>query len=289
MTRAMWTSTIQLRIDVARAPLRGRRAQAGHQPSFVEPRALSEPGGLTHRPVEAIRAESRQTCQARLDVVEPAREIFERQRRHRLREAGEHRRLAAFDVDFDEGRHAESRDQSIERRHLNVDTAIPAHAGEVRVARSRVAPLERQRRHRGCAFADRQRGLPGRIADRRLDDLDARRAGEQRPQHGGEIRLRLDRDDAATERGQRADAIPDVGADVEDEIARCDELCIQATQTPLTQRNRVIDRERTQEADGPVEPTHRPARGSQAARSSWQTITREEPLSTCASRRASQS
>jgi hypothetical protein len=45
-------------------------------------------------------------------------------------------------------------------------------------------------------------------------------------------------------------------ADVEDEIAGADELGIQASKTELSQRDRVIDHERTCETNGAVEATH---------------------------------
>jgi hypothetical protein len=47
-----------------------------------------------------------------------------------------------------------------------------------------------------------------------------------------------------------------VGTDVEDQIARFDELAVEASQTALTQRNNVIDGERSREPDGTVKAAH---------------------------------
>src|SRR5262245_20250192 len=60
----------------------------------------------------------------------------------------------------------------------------------------------------------------------RLDDDRAVAAIEQ-AQGFDQRRLRLDRDDARAEAAERRDAVTDMGADVEDEIARPDETAIQ--------------------------------------------------------------
>ena len=51
--------------------------------------------------------------------------------------------------------------------------------------------------------------------------------------------------------------IAGVRPDVEDQIAGAYELPVETLQPPLTQRDRVIDRQRAKKADGAVDPAHR--------------------------------
>ena len=75
-------------------------------------------------------------------------------------------------------------------------------------------------------------------------------------QHAREVGLRLERDHAAAERGERAGAVADVRADVEHEVARLRELAVEPLHAPLAPRNRVIDEQRSGDAEGAVGPAH---------------------------------
>ena len=148
-------------------------------------------------------------------------------------------------------------DQRVERRDLDLRRAVPANVCEIWFTGSAVPPPVSQARHGGETFADRQRSAPRRPARTRLDDADIRSLPEQDPEQPGEIGLRLEGDDAAAERREGANVIPRVSADIEDQIAGPYELRIQIFQTPLSQGDRVIDRQRSKEADSAVDPAHR--------------------------------
>src|SRR5437667_2239830 len=173
-----------------------------------------------------------------------------------MRESGEDGRLAAFDVNLDERWNAEPGNQQIEGCGLDLEAAVPAHAGEIGLARARVAPRGGERRHCRRAFTDRQRRTAWRVTHGCLDDLDSRRAAEEHAQQLREVGLRLERHDTTAERRERARAIAGMRADIEDEVAGSDQLSVQATQAELPQRDRVVDRERACEADGAVKAAH---------------------------------
>ena len=85
----------------------------------------------------------------------------------------------------------------------------------------------RDRRHRRIVGID-QHARPARLApDRHRFDRDGFAAAVEQPErldHGG---LRLDRDDARAQPAERGDAIADMGADVEHQIAGPDEAAIE--------------------------------------------------------------
>ena len=189
-------------------------------------------------------------------MIERTRQVLERQRRDGLREAGQHGRLAALDIDLDERGHAEPHDEQVERCRLDLDLAIPLDAGEIGISGTGPSPPLGQRRDRGRAIADREYRAPRCPSDRRFDNRDVGRAAEERTQQTREIRLRLDSHNTAAERRETFRAIPGVCADIEHEIAPRDEAGIEAPHASLAQRDRVVDRQRSRKAESTVEATH---------------------------------
>ena len=67
---------------------------------------------------------------------------------------------------------------------------------------------------------------------RRRDERDRRIAAVDEAQDPGRARLRLERDDAGAEAPEGRDAVADMGADVEGEIAGLQEARIERTPSP---------------------------------------------------------
>ena len=148
---------------------------------------------------------------------------FERQRRNRLRQPGERLGLEALDVDLDEGRRAVPRDQRVERGHRDPDALAPDLALPAGRALRRLHEIARGGRDRGIVDVDREFDLARRGADRDRLDGDARVAPVDQPQRLHQRRLRLAGDDTASEPAERRDAVADMRADVEHQIARLHE------------------------------------------------------------------
>jgi hypothetical protein len=108
----------------------------------------------------------------------------------------------------------------------------------------------------GRALADRQPLLAAGTGHSGLHDLDPRVATEQQPQHAREVGLRLERDHAAAERRQRASAVAHVRPDVEHQRAGRRELAVETLHAALTPRNRVVNQQRSRQADDAVRPAH---------------------------------
>ena len=208
------------------------------------------------RPVVAVRAERAELREARLHAVERPRQVLERQARERPGQAGQDVGLRALDVDLDEGGFAEPRDQPIERGGLDRHRGVPADAGEPWVARPFLAPGVGRRGEGRMLFVDRERRRPAGGPGRGLDDGNPACAAKDRPQQPCAVRLRLERDDPAFECMERPRPVADVGAEVEHEVARRDELPVQAAEPALPPRNRVINGQRSGQAEGAAEAAH---------------------------------
>ena len=85
---------------------------------------------------------------------------------------------------------------------------------------------------------------PVALARGRFEHLHSRRACEQQAQQPREIRLRLERHDAAAECRKCPRSIARMCAEVEHEVARRDELTVELAQPPLAERDAVIDGDR---------------------------------------------
>ena len=98
---------------------------------------------------------------------------------------------------------------------------------------------------------------PSRSLAADCEHLHARRAREQQAQQPREIRLRLERHDAAAERRERARSIARMRADVEDEIARRRRIGRRARASRRCRSGmHVVDRERAQRARAAIEAAH---------------------------------
>src|SRR5262249_9530349 len=96
----------------------------------------------------------------------------------------------------------------------------------------------------------------GRTERNRLD-RNGMVAAIEPPQHGHQLRLRLNRDDACPESPERADAIAYMRAEVEDEIAGIDELPVQTIHCGAPFAIAVIDAQRPHDpANGPPKFGH---------------------------------
>jgi hypothetical protein len=77
------------------------------------------------------------------------------------------------------------------------------------------------------------------------DDMDFRIPAVQQSQNADQRGLRLDRDDVRAEPTPRADAVADVGAEIEAEVARPDQPRVERVHDREAPRPAVVDRERT--------------------------------------------
>ena len=168
---------------------------------------------------------------------------LERQGCDRPRETGQGLRLETLDVDLDEAWRAMTRDERIERgdRRANAPgPGLPRPAGGAVGRRN-----ERLRRGRHCRVVDVELELDHARAAADRDRLDRNRAiaAVDKLQRRDQRRLRLDRDHPCTEPAKGGDAVADMGADVEHQIARPHELAIEAVHRGAALAVAVIDPE----------------------------------------------
>jgi len=185
------------------------------------------------------------------------REVLERKRGQRLREAAQHRELEPLDVDLHEVRPAVARDQRVQRRHRHAHAAAPAHAAEGRRGAHALRPVCRQRGDRGVARADEQLGLALGLADRHRQHRHGGVLGEEPVQHAQAVGLRFDRHDPRAQPPPDKRAVAHVRADVEGEPARRHERPVKRLQTRAPPGDAVIDPHRAEQADRPVQAVHR--------------------------------
>ena len=88
------------------------------------------------------------------------------------------------------------------------------HVGKDSLCRARGTPLLCKGRHRGCAVADRQRGVSNAVGDCGLYDLDRCGSREERSEQACEVGLGLQRHNVASEGGECPRAVARVRPDV---------------------------------------------------------------------------
>ncbi len=189
----------------------------------MSPDLLLADGGIEPRIAQRGAAFQASKCQLALDRGE-----FKGKRGNRMRQSGERFRLEPLDVDLDEGRHAVARDQCGERGHRHRDAVDPLLALPTRRAASGADESVGCGAHRRVVEVEFQHQLALVASDR--DRLDHHRsiAAVEQLQGLDEQRLGFDGDDAGAEPPERGDAVADVRADVEHQIAGLDESCIEA-------------------------------------------------------------
>src|SRR5580704_17138080 len=197
---------------------------------------------------ERLISDRRAAIDAGAGDVALDRRKFERQRLDRGGEAGERLGLVALDIDLDETRDAVARDQRVERRHRHLDARRPMLAFPAgRAARRRDEGLRGGRDGRiGEIKLEGDRALPS--PDRARNDRHRVVAAVDEAQRSRQGRLRLDRDDPRAESAERSDAVADMAADIEHEIAACDEAPVMAIERRAPRTIAIIDAQRPQHA-----------------------------------------
>lgn len=148
-------------------------------------------------------------------------------------------RLVPLEVDLHERRLTVLRDQLVQRDDVDALDVAPPVLGEAAALAHGVGPLggERRRRVRG---GDEEVGGSRSGTDRCLDDFDVR--PEPVAQELDAAVLQLDRDHASAEGAKYRGPCPHVGADVEAEVPRRDELSIERPGLPGDPGRRALRR-----------------------------------------------
>ena len=205
----------QHRVDVPRRPVGGALVEPRGDAGLILPIREDEKARLAQRHVEAVGGEAGEFRKAGARRRLVAGDELEGQGRHGEREALERLGLHPLHVELDEVGVSVALDQQIEGRGPHPPPAVPAHRLERRHRPDGIEKVPGARRHGGVVVADEEVDLARDGGDRGLLDDDAEAAAEDSAQEGGEVRLRLDGNDAGAEGMEGGAAVADVGADVE--------------------------------------------------------------------------
>src|SRR5712691_886476 len=236
------------RINVSGIRRRRQRADPGGNLLPGAPLREREDLLLADRGIEPRVAQRGAAFQAHERHLALDRGELEGKRGNRTRESGERLRFISLDVDLDEGRRSMARDQRVERGHRHRDAIDPLLALPTRRTAGSADESVGRGAYRRVVEIEFQHQLALVAADR--DRLDHHRsiAAVQQLQGFHEQRLRLDGDDARAEPPECGDAVADVRADVEHQIAGLDESCIEAIHRGVALPAAVIDAQRAQDA-----------------------------------------
>ena len=196
-------------------------AASGGAHPLAQPLAFPE-GRTKARVAECRAALERSQSDSALDGRE-----FERKGGDAVRQPGERLRLEPLDVELDEGWHAVPADQFVERRDGDWKRLWPRLRLPSLGAAAGVDEIPRQRGRRGIVEIDHHRCTarhPPDCGRYQGDGVVASEQNRQRPKQGG---LRLHGNDPGAKPAEGANSVTDVGADIEDKIARLDESRIE--------------------------------------------------------------
>ena len=156
--------------------------------------------------------------------------------------------LEALDVDLQQRRQAMARDQRVERRGGNLDLAVPDLLLPAFRPARRADEGVGGRRNGGVGAVDPQPHDTFGIAAGGLDQRDLRVAAMDQPQRTRRPRLRFERDHMRTKPTEAGDAVADMRADVEGEVAPLQKPAVESVHRRMAGLVAVIDPKRP--ADG---------------------------------------
>ena len=142
------------------------------------------------------------------------------------RQAGNDLVLESLDIDLDEGRATVLGDQIVERIDLHRFRSIPLVIFEAPALLNAPNPLGRQGGNR-VRVADQHLSLPRRRAERLSHQVEVSGVPEGHSQKVRALTLWLDGDNRGAELAEYLGAIPQIGPDVEDNVARSHKLAVE--------------------------------------------------------------